>query len=159
VRCFTRHGVPRLAKARLISPRPPLPQRLPRHPQWRGRQGPHYTFEGSSRTSGGRPQPHTQGAAPHTNLPRSSTPHGFPAERSTNQYRQCRQSNIKIYDLRKGHLSLGDCESALHTPPSTPGIIAATRSNSCHRKSVQGSPGTIRPRGLKPFRPPSCREV
>jgi len=35
-RCFTRHGVPRPAKARLISSRPPLPQRLPRHPQWRG---------------------------------------------------------------------------------------------------------------------------
>jgi len=151
VRYFTRHGVPRPAKAPLISPRPPLPQRLPRHPQWRSRQGPHYTSQGSSRTSRGRPQPHTPGAAPHTNLPRSSTPNGFPAERYTNKYTQCHQTNTKTYDLRKGQLSLGDCESTLHTPPSTPGIIAATRSNSRHRKSVQVAPGTIRPRGLKPF--------
>jgi len=36
VRCFTRHGVPTPAKACRISPRPPQPQGLPRHPQWRG---------------------------------------------------------------------------------------------------------------------------
>ena len=40
VRCFSRHGVPRPAKACLISPRPPQPQGLPRNPQWRGRPGP-----------------------------------------------------------------------------------------------------------------------
>ena len=108
VRYFTRHGVPRPSKARLISPGPSLPQRLPRHPQWRGRQGPHYTSQGSSRTSRGRAQPHTQGAAPHTNLPGSSTPNGFPAERYTNKYKQCHQTNTKIYYLRKGQLSLGD---------------------------------------------------
>jgi len=33
VRYFTRHGVPRPAKARLISPMPPQPQGLPRHPR------------------------------------------------------------------------------------------------------------------------------
>jgi len=153
------HSVPRPANARLMSLRQPLPQRFPRHPQWRGRQGSHYTSQGSSRTSGGRPQPRTQSAAPHTNLPRSSTPNGFPAKRYTNKHMQCHQTNAKTYYLLKSQLSLGDCESTVHTPPSTPGIIAATLSSSHHRKPVQGSPGTIRPRGLKPFRPPSCRGV
>jgi len=78
VRYFTKHGVPRPAQARLISRRPPRPQRLPRHPQWPGPLGPHGTSQGSGRTSGGRPQPHTQEVAPHTNLPRSSTPNGSP---------------------------------------------------------------------------------
>jgi len=78
VRCFTKHGGPRPAQARLISRRSPRPQRLPRHPQWPGPQGPHGTSHGSARTSGGRPQPHTQDAAPHTNLPRSSTFNGSP---------------------------------------------------------------------------------
>ena len=78
VRCFTRHGVPRPEKAHLISHRPPRPQRLPRRPQWPGPQGPHCTSQRSSRTSGGRQQPHTQDAAPGKNLPRSSTPNGFP---------------------------------------------------------------------------------
>jgi len=114
VRCFTRHGVPRPAKACLLSPRSPQPQGLPRHPQWRGRQGPHGASQGSSRTSGGRPQPHTQGAAPHTNLLRSSTPNGIPAETSTNKYMQCHHANTKTYDTRKGALSLGDCGSSLH---------------------------------------------
>jgi len=72
---------------------------------------------------------------------------------------QCHQTNTTTYDIPKGQLSLGDCGSTLHTPPSTPGIIAATSSNSRHRKPVQGFAGTIRPRGLKPFRPPSCRGV
>jgi len=114
VRYFTRHGVPRPAKECLISSRAPQPQGLPRHPRWRSRQGPHGTSQGSSRTSGGRPQPHTPGAAPHTNLPRSSTPNGFPAERSTIKYMQCRHTNTKTYDLRKGQLSLGDCGRTLH---------------------------------------------
>jgi len=78
VRYFTKHGVPRPAQARLISRRPLRPQRLPRHPQWPGPQGPHGTSQGRARTSGGRPQPHTQDAAPHTNLPRSSAPNGSP---------------------------------------------------------------------------------
>jgi len=58
VRYFTRHGVPRPAKACLISPRPPQPRGLPRHPRWRIRQGPHGASQGSSHTSGVRPQPH-----------------------------------------------------------------------------------------------------
>jgi len=78
VRCFTMHGAPRPAQARLTSRRPPRPQSLPRHPQWPGPQGPHGTSQGSTRTSGGRPQPHTQDTALHTNLPRSSTPNGSP---------------------------------------------------------------------------------
>jgi len=136
VHYFSRHRVPRPAKACLISSRTPQPQGLPRHPRWRSRQGPHGTSQGSSRTSGGRPQTHTPGAAPHKNLPRSSTPNGFPAERSTIKYMQCHHTNTKTYDLRKSQLSLGDCGSTLHTPPSTPGIIPLTRSNSCHRKSM-----------------------
>jgi len=136
VRFFTRHGVPRPAKACLISPRPPQPQGLPRHPQWRGRQGPHGASQGSSRTSGGRPQPHTQGASTHTNLPRSSTPNGFPAERSTNKYMQCHNTNTKTYDLRKRQLSLGDCGSTLHT---------------------SGSPGRPRSDRLGTPGPPTCR--
>ena len=78
VRYFTMHGAPRPAQARLISRRPPRPHRLPRHPQWPGPQGPLGPSQGSSRTSGGRPQPHSQDAAPHKILPRSSTPEGSP---------------------------------------------------------------------------------
>ena len=78
VRYFTKHDVFRPAKALLISRRPPRPQRLPRHPQWPGPQGPHGTSQGSARTSGGRPQPRTQNAAPHTNRSRSATPNGSP---------------------------------------------------------------------------------
>jgi len=159
VRYFTRHGVLRPAKARLISPIPPQPQGLPRHPRWRGRQGPHGASQGSSRTPRGRPQPHTQGAAPHTILPRSSTPDGFPAERSTNKCMRCYHTNTKTAEVRMGQLSMRDCESTLHTPPSTLGIIAATPSISSPRQSVQRSPGTIQPSGLKPLRPPSCRGV
>jgi len=143
VRCFTRHGASRPVKASLISPRPPQPQGLPRHPQWRGRQGPHGTSQGSSRTSGGRPQPHTPATAPHTNLPWSSTPNGLPSERSAIKDMQGHHTNTKNYYLRKGQLSVGDCGSTHHTPPSTPGIIPVTRSNSHHGKSVQGPPGTI----------------
>jgi len=113
VRYFTRHGVPRPAMVCLISPRPPQPQGRSRHAQWRGRQGPHGASQGSSRTFGGRPQPHSQGAAPHKSLPRSSAFNGFPAERSTNNYIQCHHTNTKTYDVRKGQLSLRDCGSTL----------------------------------------------
>lgn len=157
VRYFTRHGVPRPGKACMISARPPQPQGLLRPLQWRGRQGPRGAFQGSSRTSAGRPQPHTKGATPHTNLSRSSTPDRFPSERSINKNMQCHHTNSNTYDLRKGRLSLGDCRSTLHTDLSTPGIIAANRSKSRHRDSVQSSPRTISPKGLMPFRPPSCR--
>jgi len=127
VRCFTRHGVPRPVKASLISPGPPQPQGLPRHPQWRCRQGPNGPPQNSFRISGRRPQPHTPGASPHTNVSRSSTRNWIPAERSTFKNMQCHHTNTKTYDLLKGQLTLGDCGSTRHTgvPTARPDGVTA----------------------------------
>jgi len=71
VRCFTKHGVPRPAQARLIYRRPPRPQRLPRHPQWPGPQGPHGTPPGR------RPRIRRAPTASHS---RRRSPHESPPE-------------------------------------------------------------------------------
>jgi len=147
VHCFTRH-MP--GKACLISLRPPQPRGLPRHAQWRGRQGPYGGSQGSSRTSGGRPQPHTQGGAPHTNPPLSSTPNGFPAERSTNKYMQCHLTNIETYDLRKGQLSLGDFGSTLHNMCHSGDV--------CPRAHLGEARGIVVDRCCRRFRRHRCRE-
>jgi len=143
VRCFTRHCVSRPAKACLISPRPPQPQGLPRLPQWRGRQGPHGTSQGSSRTSGGRPQPQTPGAAPHTNLPRSSTPNGFPAEDLQSSTCSVATQIQRLTTYARANCPWGTAEVHFTLPPVPQGVIPPTWSNSRHRKSMQGSPGTI----------------